>query len=108
MTESRVTTIDEAFIQRVAQMVIRRLAQMQLADMTAPAADASRPAPPPQASCDQKIVTDETVAARPVGTTLVIRPDAILTPLAKDTARQRQIQLVRGDPSNGNQAKATS
>ncbi|TWU63236.1 hypothetical protein V7x_49760 [Crateriforma conspicua] len=108
MTDSHVTTIDEAFIQRVAQLVIRRLAQMQLANMTAPVADAARPAPPPQASCDEKVVTDEAVAGRPVGTTLVIRSDAIVTPLAKDTARQRQIRLVRGDQPDGNKAKATS
>src|SRR6056297_2567406 len=93
MTESPITKpqaylVDEDFIRRVAALVIRRLRSMPATGETPPAVEAER------------IVCEETILNRPVGTTLLIRRDALVTPLAKDTAKDRRITIVRQSTSS--------
>jgi ribose 5-phosphate isomerase B len=47
--------------------------------------------------------TDVLAAARAGSDTLVVPPGAVVTPLARDTARERGIRLVAPDPGSGRQ-----
>jgi ribose 5-phosphate isomerase B len=47
--------------------------------------------------------TDVLAAARAGSDTLVVPPEAVVTPLARDTARERGIRLVAPEPGSGRQ-----
>lgn len=61
------------------------------------------PAPPPAAyAIDERIVTGAIVAAIPAGTrSVTLRPDALITPSARDAARSAGVLLVRGTKRSG-------
>lgn len=74
----------------------------------APAESAAPPAPdavpdaPPAASasrveCGQRLITERIVKTQPPGTVLVIRPDALVTALAKDAASSAGVSIECGE-----------
>lgn len=83
MSERNTYLIDEAFIRQVAALVIERLKQMS---------GSARPTP---TVCRERIINEERIMNHPAGTTLCIRADALVTPLAKDTAKDRGVELQR-------------
>lgn len=99
-----------AYVQRIVQEVIRRLAISATrhgAGSIAPAAaDTSTTAKrkrfssstPVSVRTADKLITADTINQLPAGTgQLVVPPRAVITPLAKDDARDRGIRLIR-DP----------
>jgi len=99
----------DAFVERIVQEVIRRLLAMQLrgsqlmqnsvtesavsASQVQPVANNSSPAP---FTISDKLITAKTLEQLPPGSIeVLIAPRAIVTPLAKDEARERGIRLIR-------------
>lgn len=107
MNES-IHQIDEAFVRRVAALVIARLQEMS----SAPSGPKAVPGVVENATATSlnrhdvnkavsvqevrdKVVSEKHVLARPTGSKLMIRRDALVTPLAKDTARDRDVEFIR-------------
>jgi hypothetical protein len=109
MTPTPTPSSQDAFVERIVQEVIRRLLAMQLRGsqlaQTSPAETAMfvsqvQPAtshtPPAPFSIGDKLITTKTLEQLPPGSfEVLIAPRAIVTPLAKDEARERGIRLIR-------------
>lgn len=80
MNSTKYYQVDEAFIRRAAAMVVERLRSM-----TAPDAN----------TLPHKVVSEQHILDTHPGTRLVVRHDALVTPLAKDTANDRSVQIIR-------------
>jgi ribose 5-phosphate isomerase B len=75
--------------------IVRRVLLRTLGLETGPAA-----APSPAGRASKPLVTEADVLAVPTGGTLAIPAEAVLTPLARDTALDRRVELVR-EPAAG-------
>lgn len=80
MSSTKFYQVDEEFIRQVAAVVVRRLKAMQHQD---------------NATASHKIISEQLVLETQPGTSLIVRTDAIVTPLAKDTARDRNITITK-------------
>lgn len=102
MNPSSPSTSQDAFIERIVQEVIRRLMAMQRQGVdtgfaktseTSNRFSASKPA---AVSIADKLITAATLEKLPAGTEeVLIATRAIVTPLARDEARDRAIRLIR-------------
>lgn len=102
MNPSSPSTSQDAFIERIVQEVIRRLMAMQRQGVDTGFAKTSESvnrfsAPKPAAvSIADKLITAATLEKLPAGTEeVLIATRAIVTPLARDEARDRSIRLIR-------------
>jgi len=102
MNPSSPTTSQDAFIERIVQEVIRRLMALQRQGVDTGFAKTTESsnrfsAPKPAAfSIPDKLITVATLEKLPIGTEeVLIAMRAIVTPLARDEARDRAIRLTR-------------
>lgn len=102
MNPSSPPTSQDALIERIVQEVIRRLMTMQRqgADTgfakTAESSNRFGTPKPAAVSIPDKLITAATLENLPLGTEeVLIAPRAVVTPLARDEARDRAIRLTR-------------
>lgn len=88
MSEPRVVRVDEDFIRRVASIVVERL-RMIASQQNAQTEDTNP-------SSNERIICESLILEQPIGKRFLVRRDALVTPLAKDTAKDRNIQIIRG------------
>ena len=93
MSKTTCPTIDHDFVVRVATLVVARLRAMSATERTT----VSSRTP---SVLSTKIISASVVGNHPQGTPLLVRSDAIITPLAKDTAADRKITLLKDTPSS--------
>lgn len=75
----------------------------------APGSSATAESPPPGSRSSKPTVTEADVLAVPRGGRLSVPPQAVVTPLARDTAIERRVELVQGSGSVSlNRAQAGS
>jgi len=80
--------VDHEFIRKIAAIVVDRLRQMQNETL------------PVSHNRDEKVISERMLLELPNGSTLNVRHDALVTPLAKDTSRDRDIQIIRSSKRN--------
>jgi ribose 5-phosphate isomerase B len=82
-----VSPVDEATIREMVRRALRR----QLTTDADPS-----PQPPASASRSRPILDEAAIAALQEGSTLAVPPGTLITPLARDAARERRIRLEEG------------
>lgn len=94
----------DAFTERIVREVIRRLLAMGIAPAggpAAPGAAAPSAAAAPPYRVTQRLITAAMLHSVPPGTTEVLVPHrAVITPLARDEAKELGLRLTRLDPAS--------
>lgn len=91
---------DSQAIRTIVEEVVRRIRSASSAIAVPPAAAAPRSPAPAAAAFSEKVITLDMVERLPAGTTrLAIAEKAVVTPSARDRARERRITIERRAPS---------
>lgn len=89
----------DAFTERIVREVIRRLLAMGIAPAGGPAAPAAAAGAAPPYRVTQRLITAAMLHSVPPGTTEVVVPHrAVITPLARDEAKELGLRLTCLDP----------
>jgi len=94
--------IPEAEIRRIVRQVVEQSLGAATPPPPTPAPAQAASTPPPRAAPRRRIIGETDVMAAQAGGTLTIPAGAIITPLARDLARQRRIRFVTEPGSASN------
>lgn len=99
------TAADPRAIRAIVEEVVRRII-LESAAVAAPATATSPPRPSAGATFAEKVITLDMVERLPAGTThLAIAEKAVVTPSARDRAKERRISIARSGPAAGRSSR---
>ena len=88
--------IDHDYVVRIATLVVARLRVM--ANQRSEVAQRSESAKKTDAAVlEEKIISARVIEKHPAGTVIRVRACAVITPLAKDTAKDRGIEIMKAN-----------
>ncbi len=90
-------SIDSIWLQRVVQLVIARLKEQAASSqaVSIQAVPIKSPVGGGENLVSQRVIDETMVLQHPKNTTLSVGAKALVTPLARDTARDRNIQIMK-------------